>query len=377
MDVFMLQRRWLKWALFFAGGSFIGLFFAVQEWFTHPVQNPPVSWARQLTSELGFWYAWTALIPVIWFLARRFPLESTRLARSLLLHIPAAGLFAVAQPLLQVLIVWIIRAFSEPLMVIFTRRSHSMFGISFGVAMYWLILIASHAIQYQARLRAGELKTSQLEAQLAQAQLNALKMQLHPHFLFNTLHSISALLHGDVEAADRMVARLGDFLRLTLDHSEDQEVTLEQELEFLRCYLDIELTRFQDRLGVDLDIDPGALAAQVPNLILQPIVENAIRHGIASRIEPGRIGIYGERRGDRLRIQVRDDGPGFASNDEGNGFREGIGLSNTRARLARLYGADHVVELKNGAEGGAIVTLEIPFRAQAVTAYETAGTARG
>ncbi len=174
-----------------------------------------------------------------------------------------------------------------------------------------------------------------------------------------------------------MVARLGDFLRLTLDHSEDQEVTLEQELEFLRCYLDIELTRFQDRLGVDLDIDPGALAAQVPNLILQPIVENAIRHGIASRIEPGRIGIYGERQGDRLRIQVRDDGPGFASNEEGNGFREGIGLSNTRARLARLYGADHVVELKNGAEGGAIVTLEIPFRAQAVAAYETAGTARG
>src|SRR5262249_29158966 len=162
---------------------------------------------------------------------------------------------------------------------------------------------------------------------LAQAQLSALKMQVHPHFLFNTLHSISALLHCDVEAADRMVARLGDFLRLTLDHSGDQEVTLEQELEFLRCYLDIELTRFQDRLTVNLDIEPATLEAQTPNLILQPIVENAIRHGIATRIEPGRIEISSARRGGRLRIEVRDDGPGFASNSNGAGFREGIGLS--------------------------------------------------
>jgi LytS/YehU family sensor histidine kinase len=247
--------------------------------------------------------------------------------------------------------------------------------------MYWLILIACHAIQYQARLRAGELKASQLEAQLAQAQLSALKMQLHPHFLFNTLHSISALLHVDVEAADRMVARLGDFLRLTLDNSENQEVTLEQELEFLRCYLDIELTRFQDRLTVDLDIASETLTAQVPNLIMQPIVENAIRHGIATRIEPGRIWISSERKDGRLRIQIRDDGPGFASKPISPGrerqFGEGIGLSNARARLARLYGSEHVLDLSNGREGGAIVTLEMPFRARNVVQYETAGTASG
>src|SRR5947209_482742 len=295
MESFMPQRRWLKWTLFLAGWSLVGFFFALQEWFTYPSEKPPVTWARQLSSEMGFWYAWTALFPLIWWLARRFPIESARLGRRLLFHLPASALFALLQPFLHAVLAWILRVFSEPLMVIVMRRVHTLFwDVQLGMAMYWLILIACHAIQYQARLRAGELKASQLEAQLAQAQLNALKMQLHPHFLFNTLHSISALLHGDVEAADRMVARLGDFLRLTLDHSEDQEVTLEQELEFLRCYLDIELTRFQDRLGVDLDIDPGALAAQVPNLILQPIVENAIRHGIASRIEPGRIGIYGE-----------------------------------------------------------------------------------
>jgi two-component system LytT family sensor kinase len=374
MEAFMRQRSWLKWTLFVAGWSLAGLLFALQEWFTYPVEKPPVTWARQLSSEMGFWYAWAALFPVIWWLARRFPLESGRLGRRLLFHLPAAAFFAILHPFLQVFIVWLIRLFSEPLMVIAARRiPHSLFwDIQLGIALYWLILIACHALQYQARLRAEKLKASQLEAQLAQAQLSALKMQLHPHFLFNTLHSISALLHSDVEAADRMVARLGDFLRLTLDNSDNQEVTLEQELEFLRCYLDIELTRFQDRLTVDLEIAPSTLTAHVPNLILQPIVENAIRHGIAVKIEPGSIRISSERHGGRLRIQIRDDGPGFASNAE-----DGIGLANARARLARLYGQDHVLELSNGREGGAIVTLEMPFHARDVAVYETAGTASG
>jgi two-component system, LytTR family, sensor kinase len=380
MEALMRQRRWLKWTLFVTGWSLVGLLFALQEWFTYPAEKPPVTWARQLSSEMAFWYAWAALFPVVWWLARRYPLESARLGRRLLLHLPAAALFAVVHPFLQVFIVWLLRVFSEPLMVIAARRiPHSLFwDVQLGIALYWLMLIACHAIQYQARLRAGELKASQLEAQLAQAQLSALKMQLHPHFLFNTLHSISALLHSDVEAADRMVARLGDFLRLTLDNSDNQEVTLEQELEFLRCYLEIELTRFQDRLTVDLEIAPSTLTAHVPNLILQPIVENAIRHGIAVKIEPGSIRISSERRGGRLRIQIRDDGPGFASNTEnGNGYREGIGLTNARARLARLYGQDQVLELSNGREGGAVVTLEMPFHASEVVAHETAGTASG
>ena len=183
----------------------------MQEWFTYPPEKPPVTWARQLSSEMGFWYAWAALFPVIWWLARRFPLESARLARRLLFHLPAAAFFAIAQPFLQAFMVWITaRLLRTADGHLSSGGSHSVFwDFSLGIAMYWLILIACHAIQYQARLRAGELKASQLEAQLAQAQLSALKMQLHPHFLFNTLHSISALLHVDVEAADRMVARLG------------------------------------------------------------------------------------------------------------------------------------------------------------------------
>jgi sensor histidine kinase YesM len=201
----------------------------------------------------------------------------------------------------------------------------------------------------------------QLEGQLSQAQLQALKMQLHPHFLFNTLHSISALLNKDKEAARQMIARLGDFLRLTLENSGAQEVTLQQEIEFLVCYLEIQRIRFQDRLTTSLDVEAEALDAQVPNLILQPIVENAIRHGISQRSTPGRIEIQAKHRNGVLRIQVRDNGPGLPVNRSHEKlFQKGLGLANTQTRLERLYGGEHRFELTNDPAGGLIVTLEIP-----------------
>ncbi|HET8677491.1 MAG TPA: histidine kinase [Blastocatellia bacterium] len=188
-------------------------------------------------------------------------------------------------------------------------------------------------------------------------------MQLHPHFLFNTLNSVSALLDEDVEAADEMLARLGDLLRMTLTNSGAQEVTLQEELEFLRCYLEIERVRFQDRLTIQMDIDPQALDALVPNLILQPIVENAIRHGIASRINPGRIEIRAARAGDALQLQVKDNGPGIQTkSDLAVTSREGVGLSNTRARLKQLYGPRHRFELSDAVGGGLLLTIEIPFQ---------------
>ena len=256
---------------------------------------------------------------------------------------------------------------------------------------YATILLVSHALdfyeQYQeVELKASHLKDELAEAQLqiAQAQLQALKMQLHPHFLFNTLNSISALLDEDVEAADEMLARLGDLLRLTLTNSGAQEVALQEELEFLRCYLEIERVRFQDRLTVHMDIDPVSLDALVPNLILQPIVENAIRHGIASRIAPGRIEIRAARAGDMLQLQVKDNGPGIQNKSIHNQpdiqnqsiqnqsiqmqaeavvtNREGVGLSNTRARLKQLFGVRHRFELSDAVGGGLLLTIEIPFR---------------
>jgi LytS/YehU family sensor histidine kinase len=242
------------------------------------------------------------------------------------------------------------------------------------VSIYWLILIAINALDYYHSFRVAEVKASELRAQLAQAQLRALKMQLHPHFLFNTLNSISALLHRDTEAADQMVARLGDFLRLTLENSGDQEVTLEQEMEFMRCYLEIETARFHDRLSVETDIEPQTLHARVPNLVLQPLIENAIRHGISRQSAPGRLAIRAARRGDRLLLQVEDNGPGLSLISEGGTppanpltrtLAGGVGLANTRARLEHLYGREHRFELTRAKPRGMIVTLEIPFQIEA------------
>jgi LytS/YehU family sensor histidine kinase len=197
-----------------------------------------------------------------------------------------------------------------------------------------------------------------LEKRLAEAKLQALQMQLNPHFLFNTLHSISALMHRDVEAADRMIVLLSDLLRRALDGTKEHEVPLAQELDLLDRYLEIERTRFGDRLSVEVDIAPETLTARVPNLILQPLVENAIKHGIERVAGPRKIQLQAQRRAGRLILAVSDDGAGLAT---GGAVREGIGLSNTRARLQELYGQDQQLALTARAGGGLTVTLELPF----------------
>jgi LytS/YehU family sensor histidine kinase len=228
---------------------------------------------------------------------------------------------------------------------------------------YGAILGVGLAFSYYARFREREMRASQLEAQLAQAQLQALKMQLHPHFLFNALHSISALVHSDPDAADKMIARLGDFLRLTLENSAAQEVPLRQELEFLNCYLDIERTRFRDRLTTQIEADPQLLDCVVPNLILQPIVENAIRHGVSQRAAHGHVEVRASRAGDALRLEVRDNGRGLPEGAEVCRANQGggVGLANTRARLQQLYGGAYRFDISNAPAGGAVVTLEIPL----------------
>jgi sensor histidine kinase YesM len=185
-------------------------------------------------------------------------------------------------------------------------------------------------------------------------------MQLHPHFLFNTLHAISTLIHRDPDAADEMVTQLSDLLRMTLDTIGVQEVTLREELEFLQRYLDIQQTRFQDRLHVTLDIPPDTLDARVPNQALQPIVENAIRHGLDGRASGGVIEIRARGTASMLQLTVRDDGPGIKINGEAPKPEAGIGLANTRARLKQLYGPLASLDLTNSSKGGTLVTMLIP-----------------
>jgi LytS/YehU family sensor histidine kinase len=228
----------------------------------------------------------------------------------------------------------------------------------YNVWVYWVIVSVCHAFDYYRKFHERELRASELEKRLAQAKLQALQSQMNPHFLFNTLHTISALMHKDVEAADHMVMKLSELLRLALDNTEVHEVSLSQELDFLKRYLEIEQTRFRDRLKVEMQIAPETLRARVPNLVLQPLVENAIRHGIERHARPGRIVLRAERRNGALELEVQDNGNGLPP---GGLAREGIGLSNTRSRLETLYGSNHQFELRNVESGGLLARVVIPL----------------
>ncbi|MDQ3323690.1 MAG: histidine kinase [Acidobacteriota bacterium] len=221
---------------------------------------------------------------------------------------------------------------------------------------YAAIVGISHAAFYYRRYH-------ERSAQLARAHLQTLQMQLQPHFLFNTLNTISELVHRDPQAADRTIARLGDLLRLALETEHLPEVSLRQELEFLGKYLEIEKTRFHDRLTVDFAVEAETLDACLPSMILQPLLENALRHGIATRPGAGIIGIRAERFDGMLQLKISDNGGGIADAGAGN-LREGIGLSNTRARLRQLYGTRQTLILHNSESGGLEVILQIPFRAK-------------
>jgi LytS/YehU family sensor histidine kinase len=216
---------------------------------------------------------------------------------------------------------------------------------------------------YYQGFREREKQTAALQRELVEARLEALRMQLNPHFLFNTLHAVSSLIHDDPEAADRVVARLSELLRLSLDHSKPQEVSLNEELAFLDRYLEIELTRFADRLKIERQIDPGVRNALVPYLILQPLVENAIRHGIEPREDSGHLAICARRNDGSLELRVTDDGAVLA--DPGAAHpREGIGLSNTRSRLRHLYGENFRFELVEARGGGLEARIEIPYHVE-------------
>jgi two-component system, LytTR family, sensor kinase len=353
------HRWWLRWCFFFCVWTLLGVSFALSTYLGARQDNVQISWKRVLSGYLADFYLWGMLSPLIFLLARRFELRK-HFPRNVLIHLGASVVLSgfvisAASPL-----VWYLGypnlARNPTLAILWRNNAFSAYYFHQGLTIYWTTLVVAHALYYYRGLRKREAETARLTSQLAQAQLQALKMQIHPHFLFNTLNSIAALLHKDVEAADRMIARLGDFLRLTLKSSDAQTVAFEQELEFLKCYLDIEHIRFQDRLTVEMDIDPHALKATVPNLILQPIVENAVRHGVARQTSHGHITIRARREGERLIMTVADNGPGLKAQSNGSG----IGISNTRARLEQFYGSDFSFQIANSIERGASVTLDVP-----------------
>lgn len=352
------KQRWIYRGVIFGCWTAISLVYSSHLFFYHNLLGEPTTWRLQLAEAFADFYVWAALTPAILVLARRYRLVSATWYKAALVHLLAALGFSLVQVAVHTVAdlgfihgQFGLKNLADGFQALFARTYH------FGLLVYLAVVGIYEVVEYY---RNQEVRASRLQAQLAEAQLRALKMQLHPHFLFNTLHAVSALMHKDVKAADRMIARLSEFLRLSLDAGAVQEVALKQELEFLDRYLEIEKIRFQDRLTVTMSIDPATLDAKTPNLILQPLVENSIRHGIAKRAGPGAIEIAAVRREDMLELTVADNGVGCPAANSLR-FDEGIGLTNTRLRLEQLYGARQSLSIENRPEGGVLVTLRFPF----------------
>ena len=359
----LLSHRSLPWVLYFAIWTVIGLAFAGQLYLTQAEIGRPVNWRFALSRNLIDWYAFAVLaIPVIW-LANRIPLERGDWRRRITIHAVASVLFSVVWMVLRAVLAAAVELTPERTPLGFwTAFTYALVAtFFFNVLIYWVVVSVAHTIRFYRRDRERELRTAELETRLAQARLQALQMQLNPHFLFNTLHAISSLMHKDVEAADRMLIRLGDLLRYALESTDEQEVPLRRELDFLDRYIEIEQTRFGDRLTITKEIEPETLDAVLPNLLLQPIIENAIQHGVEPHARRGRIVLKSARNGNAMRLEIRDNGDGLPG---GVKPQEGVGISNSRARLQQLYGDQGHFQLANAPEGGLVVSIVVPWRTE-------------
>jgi two-component system, LytTR family, sensor kinase len=365
----MTARKIRPWAFYFLAWTLVGLVYFAQNVTRRFYWEDPNPW-----QDLRYWsaniYIAALLTPLIVAAGRRWPLERQQLARLIGLHLLLSIGWAIFKLSVEAAFHLGWNEF-WPIEPPITLRSEVsllfIFGFHTSVVAYWVVLSIQTAFRnygrFQERAQAAlrsELRASQLETQVAQARLGALKAQLQPHFLFNTLNAIVVLVRQQKgQQAEETLARFSDLLRAVLADMDAQEVTLGRELEYLRLYLSIEQLRFSDRLRVEIDVDAEMLDAAVPHMGLQPIVENAIRHGVGPRASAGVIRIQTRRSGDFLHVIVRDDGPGFGAAKGAHGL--GLGLSNTRARLQQLYGAGAELRTESAPEGGARVTMVLPY----------------
>lgn len=354
-------KRPIRWGLIFGVWTVYGLLNSGQAYVgAHLAGRTAMTFWTAMLLQLPQAYMWALATPLILWLGRRFPFERGRWPGSAAVHILICLSFVFLLDLGFAFHTSNVRPPETPQPLLAQAVRLFVWWVFADGLLYWMVLIVGYAVERDRRYRERELTASQLETQLVQADLQALKAQLHPHFLFNALHTIGSLVRtGDREAAVKVTAGLGDLLRRVLDGASQQEVPLKQELEFIRNYLEIEQLRFRDRLKVTINVDPAVLDAKVPHLILQPLVENAIQHGIAPHLFAGLVVVGARRVNDRLCLVVRDDGPGVGNGDT---TRPGIGLSNTRARLTRLYGEDFALDVDNAAEGGLEARIELPYQ---------------
>jgi two-component system LytT family sensor kinase len=370
------EPLWLIWVVSFGVWAFVTLASVASIYELYHSTGGSIRFRDLLGLECSEILTYFPLTPFAFAFATRYPVQRANWIRRALLHLAGGLSFTVAHITLRGLTpygywdaqirgwicpVWDSHAHAFRIQWHVFRQLFFRSVVDDTTGTYVAIVLIAHAVSYYRRFRERELRTSQLETQLAKAHLQALKSQLQPHFLFNTLHSISALMLTDVPAADKMMARLSDLLRMSLEDSETQLTTLSRELEFVNGYLGIENIRFEDRLEIVLDIAPDTLDAEVPHLLLQPLVENAVQHGISRLSSGGEIRVAARRDGHSLRLSIRDNGPGL-----GKGGRSesgaGLGLKATKERLETLFGNTHTFEICTPAEGGVEASVRIPFR---------------
>ena len=371
------HRPWLIWAVSFGVWSLVAFAATLTIYKLYRSTDSPMSFMSTLGWEFCQILTYAPLTPFAFAFATRFPMRRENWVSRSLLYLGAGLVFALAHIALRAMTpyaYWDLKH-REFASAIWDSHAH-MFKAQWPVLQkqffsgvvdditgtFVPIVLVAHAVSYYRRFRERELRAAQLEGQLAKARLQTLKSQLQPHFLFNTLHSISSLMLTDVQAADRMMTRLGDLLRMSLEAASTQITTVSRELQFLNCYLEIEKVRFAERLNVTLDIAPEALDASVPHLLLQPLVDNAVKHGISKLSAGGEIRIIATVQDGELQLEIRDNGPGFGK--EGTLPASGLGLRITRERLESLYGQDQSVELLSLPGGGTVTRICIPFRVQ-------------
>ena len=351
----------LDWRMALGCVAALTLLFGIQQWLGQPLVRRNLTLATSLSLQGITWGVWLLLFPAIAWIARRHPLTG-RPPAAWWLRSALEGLgFICVHSVISAVARWALQLSVADDLGQVVMNTFSA-GFASNVLRYAAILLAYQAVVYHHAVMAREQRAAQLEADLARAQLTNVEACLRPHFLFNTLNSIAALVREDPQQAEKMIGELGDLLRASLTAEPQRQVRLDEELAFTAKYLEIERVRFQDRLHVRIDASDEARRAFVPHLILQPLVENAVRHGIGPLEAGGSVVVEAARQNGLLHVTVRDDGAGMPKHPQRDG---GIGLRGVRARLAHLYGTDCRFDLEPASPRGALATIDIPYRTSA------------
>jgi two-component system, LytTR family, sensor kinase len=375
-EAFQVKRPGLIWTMSFAVWSLFGLIATLSVIQLLRTQGNAITFREASRMEFSQMMAFAPLTPFVFMLVARFPIRRKNWVRRSMLYLLGGLVFTAGHVGIRGMTpygiwdssthawhsaVWDDQA--HKVKVQWSSLGDMFLSSAFDdiTSTYLPIVFIAYVMFYYSTLKDRERRSAQLEAQLTKANLQALKSQLQPHFLFNTMHSISALMLTDVSAADKMMTRLSELLRMSLEDGMQQMTTLSRELEFVNGYLEIEKMRLGERLSVFLDISPDTLDAQVPHLLLQPLVENAVKHGIASLSSKGQLSISGRHEADTLHIIIRDNGPGFAGSN-GSSQKRGLGIRTSQERLRNLYGGNQSLQFARPSDGGTELTIRIPFR---------------